>query len=72
VPTALEPSAIRVCRVLTGLTQAELAQRAGIRRETISRIERGGEPQLRVARALADALDLDVGLLFPREGNHDE
>jgi transcriptional regulator with XRE-family HTH domain len=67
VPVALESSAVRTCRVLTGLTQQALAQRAGVRRETVSRVERGASPQLRTARALADALGLDVDGLFPTE-----
>ena len=65
MPAALEPSAIRVCRVLTGVTQEALARRAGVRRETVSRVENGGEPQLRTARRLADALGLQLELLFP-------
>jgi transcriptional regulator with XRE-family HTH domain len=67
---AAPPSAIRTVRLLSGLSQAELAHRAGLRRETVSRVERGASPQLRTARALAEALGLDVELLFPREEPH--
>jgi transcriptional regulator with XRE-family HTH domain len=64
---AAPPSAIRTVRLLSGLSQTQLAQRAGITRETVSRVENGGEPQRRTARAIADALGLDLEVLFPKK-----
>jgi transcriptional regulator with XRE-family HTH domain len=49
-----------------GLSQEELAARAGIARETLSRLERGEQgPRLATARALARALDYPFELIFP-------
>jgi putative transcriptional regulator len=59
----VSPIAIR--RFIAGLTQADLAERAGISRDTISRLERGEHPRLVTARALARALGTPVGDLFP-------
>jgi transcriptional regulator with XRE-family HTH domain len=55
-------SRIETARRRAGLTQAELADRAGLCRETISRLERGEEPMLGTALAVANALGtgLDV------------
>jgi transcriptional regulator with XRE-family HTH domain len=42
------------------LTQQELADRASIRKNTVSRIERNeGEPHMSTLRKLAKALDVD-------------
>ncbi len=50
-------TAARALRARAGLTQAELAERAGLAFETISRVESGREPpSLRTAMSLADAL----------------
>lgn len=62
------PSLIRLCRVLGGLSEAKLAERAGICRETVSKIENGADPHLRTAQAVADALGIDVTTLFPVKG----
>ena len=49
--------ALRVHRMWAGLTQEELAQRSGVARNTISRLETGEQPaRPRTARKLADAL----------------
>ena len=64
-PLARGASALTLCRLRRGLTQAELAARAGVARETVSRCERGGTPQLRTARLIADALELELKLVFP-------
>jgi transcriptional regulator with XRE-family HTH domain len=50
--------AVRALRKERRLTQAELAERAGLAYETVSRVETGREPpSLRTAMALADALE---------------
>jgi DNA-binding XRE family transcriptional regulator len=50
--------ALRERRRSAGLTQAELAARAGIRLETLSRIENGrGNPTVGTLRALHDGLE---------------
>jgi transcriptional regulator with XRE-family HTH domain len=47
-------------RVRRALTQQELADRASIRKNTVSRIERNeGEPHMSTLRKLAKALDVD-------------
>jgi transcriptional regulator with XRE-family HTH domain len=43
-------------RLLATLTQEELAAKAGVRRPTITRLERGGETRPATIRKLADAL----------------
>jgi transcriptional regulator with XRE-family HTH domain len=60
---AVSPIALR--RFVAGLTQADLAERARISRDTISRLERGDHSRLVTARALARALGTDVVDLFP-------
>jgi DNA-binding XRE family transcriptional regulator len=48
---------LRRRRRLAGLTQAEVATRAGIRQETLSRLENGrGNPTLRTVRAILRSL----------------
>jgi DNA-binding XRE family transcriptional regulator len=53
---------IRRLRLHTGVTQIELAERAGVGHMTISRIERGEieEPRISTLRKLADALGIQV------------
>lgn len=56
-------------RTELGLTQAELAQRAGMRQPAISRIEGGGTvPTVPLLRRLADALDADLNISFSPRG----
>lgn len=43
-------------RLLAALTQAQLADKAGLRRLTVTRLENGGEARPPTVRALADAL----------------
>ena len=58
---------VRVHRKAAGLTQAELAERANLAFETISRIESGREPpSLRTAISLADALTLPLDVVVGR------
>jgi putative transcriptional regulator len=52
-------------RARTNLTQEELAQRVGVRRQTILAIEKGHYvPSALLALLLADALEMDVKDLF--------
>lgn len=59
-------SALRVIRIRQRLRQSDVARRAGIRRETVSRLERGGLGRVSVAtfRAVARALGVtaDIGV----------
>jgi transcriptional regulator with XRE-family HTH domain len=60
--------AVRQHRVAAGLTQAELAERAGLAFETISRVESGREPpSLRTAVGLADALAVSIDAVVGRD-----
>lgn len=65
--TTTRPSPLSVFRFSQGLTQSQLAERAHVARETISRLERGAQPQARTASAISVALGLDEDLLFPTE-----
>jgi transcriptional regulator with XRE-family HTH domain len=62
---------LRRIREQRGLTQQELAERAGIRYETINRIENGkhAEPRVYVGVALAKALGVTMDYLV---GMYDE
>src|SRR5438874_9859217 len=54
------PSHLRRCRLLVGLRQANLAERAGVSRDTIGRLEAGrNRPQLATAIAIGRALRED-------------
>lgn len=60
-------SRVREMRARAGLTQAGLAEAAGITDETVSRIERGAyEPALSTMVALADALRVGLDALVGR------
>ncbi len=62
---------IRVHRAMRGLTQADLAERAGITRASVNAIEGGRMiPSIFLALKLASALDVSVDDLFslPGEG----
>ena len=61
------PSPIAHQRFLLRLSQAQLAERARLSRETISRLERGEIPRLDTAIAVADALGVDFASLFLNE-----
>lgn len=50
-------------RIVAGLTQMELADKAGVSQPSISRIESGKiQPTLKLVRQLAEALGLDIQL----------
>jgi transcriptional regulator with XRE-family HTH domain len=59
---------LRELRAALGLTQAELAARAGVRRATVSRLEnsRVGAIDLEVLEKLADLLGVEPGFLLSR------
>lgn len=61
-------------RKLKGLTQAEVAERAGISRTNVSRFESGEyNPSLEMLVKLATAMDLDVSVtLRQKKGNDNE
>ena len=53
---------MKVKRVIAGLTQEELAQKAGISRTHVTRIERGSaKPSVSVAKKLARILNVNWG-----------
>jgi len=59
--------AVREQRKAAGFTQAELAERAELAFETVSRVESGREPpSLRTAVRLADALGLPLDVVVGR------
>ena len=59
-PTSVALPALVYWRIQRGFTQAELAERIGVRRPTIARIEAGNPALVRTARALAEALSVQV------------
>jgi DNA-binding XRE family transcriptional regulator len=59
---------LRLHRLAARLDQASLAQRVGVTRQLISKLETGKiSPRLDVARRLAEILDADLEALFPSE-----
>ena len=64
-------------RIKRGLSQRELARRAGMQQPTLARMESGKTASLRTLRRVADALNADVRVsIVPRhasrkgKGNH--
>jgi len=56
---------VREFRVKKGLTQEELAKRAGVRRETIVFLEQGKySPSLKLALNIAQELGVPISKLF--------
>jgi len=54
-------------RIKRGLSQRQLAERAGMQQPVIARLEGGKAPSLRTLKRVADALDADVRVtLVPR------
>lgn len=61
------PRPLRLRRLMLGLTQGEVAQKAGVSLDWISRLERGVErSSLKTRARIAQALDCDVDVIFPR------
>lgn len=56
---------IEGARKAASLTQEELAQRAGVSRMTVSRIEAGMDPRLSTLQELARAMGMEL-MLVPR------
>jgi transcriptional regulator with XRE-family HTH domain len=62
----LTTSPLYLFRHLKHWSQAELAKRAGVTRETVSHLERGAQrPKLETAAGLSHALGVPVEVLFP-------
>ncbi len=61
---AKKTSAVKILRKHRGMTQEELAAKAGISRPYLTEIETGRKDgSMRAVKALAKTLDVDVGLL---------
>jgi DNA-binding XRE family transcriptional regulator len=60
---------VRIARDKAFLSQGELAEKAGVNRNTINRIEKGGVVQVhpRTIRKVAKALVIDPASLTPKE-----
>ena len=66
LPHRNPPGPLRLRRLTLGLTQADVAARAGISRDQVVRLEAGlSSPTWRTAVALAAALDRSPLELFP-------
>lgn len=56
---------IRVYRAMHAMSQQELADKIGVRRETISHLEKGKyNPSLLLVMAIAEVFDVTVDALF--------
>ena len=63
---------MKMARVEHDLTQAELAERIGVTRQTIGLIENGGyNPTLQLCVAIAKALDKTLNDLFWEDSKHE-
>ncbi len=63
---------LKLARVEHDLTQAELAEKAGVTRQTIGLIENGGyNPTLHLCIAISKALDKTLNDLFWEESKHE-
>lgn len=61
---------VRARREERGISQAELAERVGVTRQTINSIERGRyDPSLELAFGLADFFDCRIEELFDPDGD---
>lgn len=64
------PLLVRAARERAGLTQREVADRAGISVDTVRRAEAGShEPSASKAAAIAAALGVSIDSLFAHEGD---
>jgi CheY-like chemotaxis protein len=67
---ALLGMAIKTERCVLGISQEELAERAGLHRTYVSDVERGARnPSIVSIEKLAQALDLSISALFQRAGD---
>ena len=63
-------NAIKITRSALGISQEELAARAGLHRTYVSDVERGTRnPSLESVEKLAKALELSLPMLFERAGH---
>ncbi len=62
----IDAERFRRLRVLRGLSQVELAERAGLTQVTISRIERGHPAIFATIKAAAEVLEVRSELLLPK------
>ena len=63
---------LKLARVEHDLTQAELAEKVGVTRQTIGLIENGGyNPTLHLCIAIARALDKTLNDLFWKENENE-
>ncbi len=63
---------LKLARVEHDLTQAELAAKVGVTRQTIGLIENGGyNPTLNLCVAIAKALNKTLNDLFWKESTHE-
>ncbi len=63
---------LKLARVEHSLTQAELAEKVDVTRQTIGLIENGGyNPTLNLCVAIAEALDKTLNDLFWEDPNHE-
>lgn len=60
MPVVAEVSPLEIVRRARRLSQRELAQLAGVSRETVSLIERGENPTVRTAQRIASALGVTI------------
>lgn len=59
---------LRIYRQIKGLTQGQLAELVGVRRETIMRLEKGlYNPSLKLAFDISKAVDTPIEVLFQFE-----
>lgn len=66
--TAQTGSRLRELRSLLGVTQVEMAQRAGVTVQTVKSLENGRHnPSLETAQKLASAYGTTIDALFPAE-----
>ena len=65
-PIPRTPSPLRLARLTEGLRQVDVASRAGITREWLSRLEREAHnPHLLTMQAIATALGRQIDDIFP-------
>jgi transcriptional regulator with XRE-family HTH domain len=59
---------IKIARIVAGLTQAQLASRAGLRQTLVSDLELGKRPRGTQAQKVADALGVEADVLLAAPG----
>lgn len=69
----LAGSLVRLARLETGVSQRELARRAGVAQSTIARIESGSrQPSLPVLARILAAVDLELRVRLEPYDSHDD